>query len=97
MSDLSNQAQKLLDGFCQTVDRMKSAYSRVDAKMSVWVEDLYAVEAVMSFLETIRDVPAQEVPPWRQNDEADDKVTIETMAPNFVHRIRQLRRTMDRQ
>jgi hypothetical protein len=27
----------------------------------------------------------------------DDKVTIETMAPNFVHRIRQLRRTMDRQ
>ena len=70
MSDLSNQAQKLLGGFYKTVDVMKSAYSKNDKEMSVWAEDIYAVEAVMSFLETIRDAPAQEVLPWRQSDEA---------------------------
>jgi hypothetical protein len=59
MSDLSNQAQKLLVRFSKTVDVMKSAYSKNDKMTSVWADDLYAVEAVMSFLETIRDAPAQ--------------------------------------
>ena len=62
MSDLSNQAQKLLGRFSKTVDVMKSAYSKDDKEMSVWAEDIYAVEAVMSFLETIRDAPAQGEP-----------------------------------
>lgn len=60
MSDLSNQAQKLLGRFSKTVDAMRSAYSKSDKMMmSVWADDLYAVQAVMSFLETIRDAPAQ--------------------------------------
>lgn len=62
MSDLSNQAQKLLVRFSKTVDVMKSAYSKSDKMMSVWANDLYAVEAVMSFLEAIRDAPAQGEP-----------------------------------
>lgn len=62
MSDLSNQAQKLLGRFSKTVDVMKSAYSKRNKMMFVWAEDIYAVEAVMSFLETIRDAPAQREP-----------------------------------
>lgn len=51
----ADKAQKLLGRFSEAVDRMKHAYSKNDKMMFVWADDLYAVEAVMSFLESIRD------------------------------------------
>lgn len=54
--ELSDQARKLLAGLYKTACMMRTAYSkRSDRTMFVWADDLYAVEAVMSFLESIRD------------------------------------------
>lgn len=55
----NDEVRKLLAGFYKTVDVMKSARNKKEP-MSIWADDMKAVEDVMLFLESLRDSrPAQ--------------------------------------
>lgn len=49
------EARMVLGAFYKLVDIMTSAHNSESKLMSVWEDDIKAVEAVMRFLETIRD------------------------------------------
>lgn len=53
---LSEKARDLLGPLYNTVDVMKSARNSESTMMAVWADDMKAVEDVMLFLESLRDM-----------------------------------------